>query len=553
MCCVAISFAGAPKIVITELFRDPSGAETALGGGLSHEFVEVTNVSPDTLILNNVWLTDGAEADSVVQWLSPLTGCDSCIYGTNRLLPSQSALILDRDYEAAVYANRSSAFAIPSNTLILTVNDNDIGNGLQSDDGILLYKGTSSRIDTVLFCAADSVWTENVVPDTKLKCTLPANKEGVSIAVKSFLFDKVEFSICERGVSPGIFDLAKGNVFTEWKITETDSLTNRYTVRLAASDSKYRFTVNWSMTAGGMVVYQSVVSGVNGCFEIVADIGKNQGDIVLTVDNMYQWLVDCKSYATADNSIRITEMYPKSAAGETEWFELANNSAVNSYNLSGWTIGNKEEMTSLIETQFVLGAKELVVVCKDSAALKKQFPLFTRILQPKHWHTLSNSEDTLLIKTADSITADIVTYNSKSLKGWGYQSLDRIEKTGTPAIPTKWKINATPTPGVPSKKAIAQNSKMEIGPIPFTPNNDGKNDLLKVTFPQNGLSDIACTIYSFDGKKICELSDIQNGICYWDGKTAEGKVAPVGPFFVVAEATLDGKVKEFRNKGILWR
>ena len=119
-----------------------------------------------------------------------------------------------------------------------------------------------------------------------------------------------------------------------------------------------------------------------------------------------------------------------------------------------------------------------------------------------------------------------------------------------------WVIALKPTPGQPNASnafRATEKPSIEIGPVPFTPNGDGKDDMLsiKLVLPASFTSTIA--IYGFNGKKYLDLPITPLPQYLWDGKTDKGVAASVGPFFVVATFKNAGQTTVMRKKGILWR
>jgi hypothetical protein len=539
------------SLVISELYRDPSGAENALGGGVSHEFVEITNISQDTVSLEHLCLTDGSDVDSVIPWPSMLRGCDSCITESMRLAPSQRALILDRDYDAAVYANARCAFTIDPETIILTVNDLDIGNGLQSDDGVMLYRGTMSRIDTILFCAADYQYTEKSLPQTKLRLSVPVNQEGYSLELANFLFDTITFSKCEKKITPGTLGLLKNNTIAEWRITAISDSLKEYRIKVTATDKTEQIK-QWRIDAGTEQSEKGQLIVNNGIAEIAFKTKVNAGDITLSIDNSEFWLIDSKEYETEDECIRISEIFPKSRTGESEWIEIVNMSGKNSYDICKWNIGFTDDTIEITNRPYVISPGEIIVLCKDSTLLSRQAPLLCRMIQPEHWHTLSNTEDTITLLTTLKVKVDKVNYLAKNYKKWEYESLERIDLSGNKKN-TIWRLCPRPSPGILKSKRSTGTAKLEIGPVPFTPDNDDKNDLLKIFLPTDGSTLESLMIYSFDGVRIKEFTTLNGNEFFWDGLCGNGRTAPVGPFYVIAEIVQDGKKTVIRNKGLLWR
>jgi hypothetical protein len=544
-----------PKIIISELYRDPLGTETSLGGGLSHEFIELTNISTDTFYIDSMLITDGTQADSVVPWNTELAGHGQCVFGKNYLLPSQCALILDPDYEAAIAANAACRFNISPGTLILTVNNNDLGDGLQSDDGVLLFKGSKKVISRVLFCASDELWESSTVPTTKIRLTSPPNKEGVSAVPVSFLFDTIVFDNSSNGITPGSFEGLRDLWFAEWKLGEVDTISETIlcSLRCVYCGDSAVSSVNWRVSAGNILIEerQALMTSEILALQIVIPLGK--GDVTFQIGAKSKWLIDCQMYKAIDSCIYITEIYPKANAGETEWFELFNNSKTSTFNLQHWRFGNNEDMVELVDSRYSLGPGEYVVVCKDESLLKVQYPDVTRKIEPRIWHTLNNYNDTIIVFATNNILVDKIIYDSKNLDGWGNQSIERIDVNGLADDGSRWRVAVSPSPGAPSRSRVFVNKHMETGPTPFTPNGDGRNDLLMIRVPNVYANNITISIYSFDGRKVKEFKGPLQDTYFWDGRKDNGAFAPVGPFFIIAEVVSQGSKVVYKNKGVLWR
>ncbi|MGD9202068.1 MAG: hypothetical protein PVI26_10920, partial [Chitinispirillia bacterium] len=114
-------------ISITEILKNPVGKENEIPGGESHEFIELFNIGSDTLFIENLFITDGIEVDSIIPWYRKIEHHRNCCFNRNYLLPEQFAVILDRDYEKA---QKNSCFRIQDSTVILTVNASNITGGL---------------------------------------------------------------------------------------------------------------------------------------------------------------------------------------------------------------------------------------------------------------------------------------------------------------------------------------------------------------------------------------------------------------------------------------
>jgi hypothetical protein len=544
-----------PEIIISEIYRDPPGTETSLGGGLSHEFIELTNISNDTFYIDSMLITDGTQTDSIVPWITELAGHEQCVFGKNYILPSQSALILDPDYEAAITANPACRFNISSGTLILTVKNNDLGDGLQSDDGVLLFKGSKKGISRLLFSASDEPWESGNIPITKIRLTNPSNKEGVSLVPVSLLFGTPLFEFSSVGLTPGFFEELHEQWFAEWKLGRVDTVSETVlcSLRSVYCGISGISDVDWSVFTNSGIVKEGRSPVMHGILALSVTVPLNKGDVSFQIGGNSKWFIDCQVYKDINNSLTITEIYPKTNPGETEWFELLNHSKATTFNLQHWRFGNSEDMVELVNSRYSVGPGEYVVICKDSSLLRMQYPIISRKIEPPIWHTLNNYKDTIILYASDTTLIDKVSYDSKDLDGWGYQSLERVEINGLASNGSRWSVAVSPSPGAPGRAHVFENKKMETGPIPFTPNGDGRDDLLMIRIPYTYATSIIISIYSFDGRKMKEFKGPLQDSYFWDGKKDNGAFAPVGPFFVIAEVkSQDGKII-YKNKGVLWR
>jgi gliding motility-associated-like protein len=82
-------------------------------------------------------------------------------------------------------------------------------------------------------------------------------------------------------------------------------------------------------------------------------------------------------------------------------------------------------------------------------------------------------------------------------------------------------------------------------PNVFTPNNDAKNDVFRIS--ASGIRSFSCSIFDRWGLKMYEWNDVNGS---WDGKTKNGAPAPDGSYFFIIDYTdADGILKT--EKGFL--
>ncbi|MEO0072969.1 MAG: lamin tail domain-containing protein [candidate division WOR-3 bacterium] len=140
------------RLVINEVMSNPRG-RTGVGYPEDrNEFVELYNISAETVDIRGWRLTDFDATDSIIAWF------DSTIYNyypgviinTTRIPPYSYALILDQEYLSGAIGGYFAPYWFPDSLIILTVGNTTIGNELQTNDPLLLYssEGDSSSFGT---------------------------------------------------------------------------------------------------------------------------------------------------------------------------------------------------------------------------------------------------------------------------------------------------------------------------------------------------------------------------------------------------------------------
>ncbi len=108
----------------------------------------------------------------------------------------------------------------------------------------------------------------------------------------------------------------------------------------------------------------------------------------------------------------------------------------------------------------------------------------------------------------------------------------------------------TPPPPVDTTKHTGQDTVLYTFPNAFTPNNDGLNDVFRIT-GKNGLlyKDYTLSIYNRWGQRVFLTLDPATG---WDG-TFAGQPQDVGTYFYLAQFTVNGNRELFKGDFTLVR
>jgi len=208
-------------------------------------------------------------------------------------------------------------------------------------------------------------------------------------------------------------------------------------------------------------------------------------------------------------------------------------------------------------SDLLLEPSSFCVVTRDRALFSAAFPAISMVVEPAHWQALDNYRDTLLLyNPLDSAPCETVYYTSSWFDSWDNQSLERVSLTASGTARSGWALAAYPSPGQPNAGAswrAVQSPSMHIGPVPFTPNGDGTDDLLLVELKLPADASARIDIYGFSGEVLYEAPRPVGARQFWNGTDNHGHDAPVGPFFVVAEIERGGRKERIRKKGVLWR
>lgn len=555
--CVLPTFS---EIVITELQRDPAGSESSLCGGLSHEFVEITNFGPETLFISNLFITDGNESDSIIPCNAANSAHQHCIYGKRLLTPGQTALILDPDYHIAA-DSLSCTMKIADGTVLWQCGDNEIGNGLASNDGIIIYKGTRTRIDTVIAGAFDGEETLPKPNSGKLVCTVDHTIEGVSVSPLSCLRYPIVYQNNISILSPGTFEnLYNGWVldyFFDTKRQAPGSVICTLMIRPVLTSHLESSTWTVTSTAGSsrIVLASGKVQPQYSTQAVAIELPLDTVQYSLTTGESMR-NIDISVLWTPAASLRFNELFPRSIAGtEPEWFEIVNISPM-VINIAQWRVGNLENSIVLTSTPHFLKKGAYCIFTSDKDVFRSRYPHVPNVIQPLQWYTLNNNRDTLYLFNQAGVPADTISYNSHDFKDWKNQSLERVDASKSGSVYKNWDSAENSTPGIPNGASSWRNTPsifIDAGPVPFSPDNDGRDDFYKITCRIPPEQSISISIISFGGKVIKTFKGPSQPEYLWDGRDSRGRLLDNGPFFVIINIDGNKKKSVIRKKGVLWR
>ena len=145
-----LALVAASRIVITEVMANPKGGSGVHMPEDRNEFVELYNAGKDAVDLQGWYLDDGDAVDVLTAWTdSSLLAADPYLAISNSWLsPGCHAVVLDPEYtDTAASGDFVMPYEFGAGTLILTVGNTTIGNGLATTDPLTLcspYGDTST-------------------------------------------------------------------------------------------------------------------------------------------------------------------------------------------------------------------------------------------------------------------------------------------------------------------------------------------------------------------------------------------------------------------------
>lgn len=124
------------------------GLDSGAGSpGDRNEFVEIYNKSNDTINLNGYSISDFDATDVIIPWTneSLLIKYPRVRINSSLISPNTYAVILDPEYISGdTVGGYCQLYNFPDSTLILTIGNTTIGDGLSTNDPIIIYSSADS-------------------------------------------------------------------------------------------------------------------------------------------------------------------------------------------------------------------------------------------------------------------------------------------------------------------------------------------------------------------------------------------------------------------------
>lgn len=531
-------------VIINELMADPD----PVVGLPNAEFVELFNTTTDQFFDLTGWkITDGSS-----------TGTLPAVQ-----IPPGGFVILAGTTNAPLFSGFGNAVGVPS---FPSLNN--------SGDPMELWNAAGMTIDAVQYsdtwyhdpAKADGGWTlERMDPFTP--CSSAANwtasnaalggTPGTQNSVFAILTDTIPPTIAQVFV----IDSVTVDVLFSENMDQGTLLSGDYNIEPASGIS------NVSIVALDRVRIRLAVELVAGELQTITitDVRDCPGNLIAGGNTATFALPE----PIEAGDVVINEVLYDPRGSGSDFIELYNRSQ-KVVSLAGLQLSNINADQRLITADaWLLLPGQYVAIASDPANVLSNYPLgrADRMLQMS-LPTFNNGSGRVVFLGASGDTLDLFNYSDDLqfalLKSVDGVSLERVDPDRPTSDNSNWHSAAEAvnfaTPGYQnSQYAPAPEAKgaITIDPAIFSPDNDGYQDLLTITYELDEPGFVGTMkVFDLAGREVRTLMNNEllgtSGSVSWDGMMEGSDLARIGPYVIYMEAyDLAGNVEKFRKSVVL--
>jgi hypothetical protein len=280
--------------------------------------------------------------------------------------------------------------------------------------------------------------------------------------------------------------------------------------------------------------------------------------------------------AAAANDIVINELLFDPTNEGVDFVEIFNRSS-KVIDLKDLVLANYDTIAQVItdynpisSDPFLMFPGDYILLSTDSSAVKKCYKTTNpkAFINMASFPSMNNEDGIVAITTKGGVAIDIVSYTAAMqyplLNSVDGVSLERISPERASKDATNWHSAAESvgyaTPGYKNSQfgiAVSDENEITLSPDMFSPDNDGYNDNLTISylFGASG-NNASITIYDASGRLVRNLVNHElcgtSGSYTWDGITNDRMKASIGRYIVFVEIfDLDGNVKRYKKSTVL--
>jgi hypothetical protein len=537
-------------IVLNEIMYNGTGDDDI------SEFIELRNVSQYGLSIEGWRVRIGTDENHIVQRDSAM-----------RVGLGQYVIILGPDY--FTHGDRIYDGIIPDSALVVTIDNTQFGSReMPNSDStmVALINDRGSIVSSFKYAPGnpEGISVEKINPfggDGTVNWTrsrvhngTPGFRNSVTppdsdLAVLSLWTEPAlpnagdSFQVWIMVKNAGLLETADTLVLRErWGNGAADSLHDVavWRVSLAAYGDSALFSTRLQLTTQGQLTFIAELTSHDD------NMANNVRSLLLTPGG-------------TQVSVVINEIMYQPEPQRAEWVELFNNSAY-TWQMEGWQFGDG---TSLRDTSrrfalpsTTLGAQDFLILAGDSEIFFETIPEdVTVLIWESRPISLNNTGDSLVLYDAQGNLVDRVDYRPSWGTGMAGISLERISAMVTSEDRTNWASSLDSTGSTPGRnnsrslKASAGASLLELEPNPFSPDGNGRDDILHIRYHlEQGDSRLDVKIFDVRGREVRRLANNAaagySGELLWDGRDGSGRNLPTGLYIFYLEAMGSGGTRK---------
>lgn len=567
--CLPLAAVSLRAVVINEVLSNAPGDDSGSSSpGDRFEFIELYNEKESTVDLRGHRIDDGDAGDEIVPWEGEDLPWAGAVTGTTLLPPGCYAIVCDPE---VVDTGPAFPYPVPESTLVLTVTNTTLGDGLSTTDFLILTDSEGSLLDTfgtpesddgfpydpgdgVSFERKDPLMGDspaNWGPSISPHKATPGSGNSQSRSTDGLLRNPLSPS--RRILSPGAEIQIAATVTNfgrdplpafsvsffavEGLSARPEGASPFAEVSAPAGIASAESTVlsaRWSSARPGFFSLTAVLSvpgdeyPENDTAAVVARVGAPLPPVALN------------------------EIYPWRRAEEPQWIELSNGTDV-LLGVSAWTISDEGGARGLVagESVYIAGRSHLVITGdrEDFLLNNPEVPAY-KVMEASPFPLFNKDGDSVVLRDAFGTVIDSVRYGGMPVGGVGV-SWERVSTGVHSGLAANWALSLDPSGKTPGREnsvsfeRIPSRSALSVWPPCITPDGDGVNDRTFITYRVPFLSStLSLRVYSSAG---LEVARVVHGVraggegsFLWDGRDGEGRVLPTGLYILLLESHEDG-------------
>ncbi len=254
--------------------------------------------------------------------------------------------------------------------------------------------------------------------------------------------------------------------------------------------------------------------------------------------------------------LTINEFMKNPSAGQCEYIEIVNTSD-ETIDLSDFGISDENKANAVFFPYFVSLPGDLIVMAKDSLIFNFESILNSNVFVAPKLAALNNSSDNIFILSKNGSVIDSISY--KGFDNDAGRSIEKINPKFSSSDLSNWVYcvhKGTPT----AKNSVFQDpgdigtsASFRISPKTATPNGDGDNDNLVISYEfDSAYVYLTMKIFNIKGQLIAMPKNgdysTSSGSFVWNCLSESGKTIDTGAYICLLKAKDDqGKVTELKE------